>query len=92
MDLPGEEAGDAREGGFDAFSVVVFEKGHVWLILALAVGLAAAVELNLVTRFQQVLHLIAGVAGVSVEAAAFGQVQGHGLEGGDVDKGAGMDV
>ena len=37
MDLFREIAGDAREGGLNAFAVAVFEKGHVGLVCALAV-------------------------------------------------------
>lgn len=89
MDLLGEEAGNAGEGGFDALAVVALEKGHAGFILSLAVSLAAAAKLHLLAFSEQVLHLIAGVGGVGVKLAVLGQGYFHGLEGSDVDKRAG---
>ncbi len=62
------------------------------LVLSPAVGLAAAAKLDPIALFEQILHLVAGIAGVSIETTALRQVYFHGLEGGDVDKGAGVDV
>lgn len=87
-----EEIGDAREGGFDALAVVVFEEGHVGLIGPFAVCFAAAMQLDLVTFCQQIFYLIAVVTGIVVELAPSRQFQGHGLKSGNVNKGAGIDT